>query len=224
VGNSNIEGIEVALSPGMEVTGTVRVEGDPAVPPSSVRLMLEPKDFTPFGGGASAMIKDDGTFVFRNVTPDTYRIRAFGPQGPIYAKSIVVGQQEVKAGEFSIDPGTPPALAIVLSSTGGHLTGSVKGEKDVAQGATVVLIPANRQRVDLYRTASTDQYGRFAISTVPPGEYKLFAWDDVENGQWLDPDFLQVYENSGKSVSTREASKGVVDLQLLVGQAAAPAQ
>jgi hypothetical protein len=33
------------------------------------------------------------------------------------------------------------------------------------------------------------------METVPPGSYKLFAWDDVEPGIWWDPDFLKNYED-----------------------------
>jgi hypothetical protein len=226
-GSSDIEGIEVPLMPGQELAGTIRVEGDssPTVL-SGIRLMLQPKDFTPFSGGSSATPKEDGTFVFRNVTPDTFRIRAYGPKGPAYVKSIFVGQQEAKDGEVVIQAGASPVLSIVVSTAGGQVTGGVKGENEaLPQRATVVLVPSNRQRPDLYRSATTDQYGKFSISTIAPGEYKLFAWDDVEQDQWLDPDFIQLHENSGKSISIREVSKEAVDLQILKSQsAAAPGQ
>jgi hypothetical protein len=219
VTNADIEGVEIPVMPPQELNGTLKVEGQPPVAPGSIRLMLEPKEFTPFGGGGSAAPKEDGTFVFRNVTPDTLRIRAFGPHGPVYVKSIFVGQQEAKDGEITITPGTTPDLSVVVSTVGGQITGSVKGDNGaLPPGATVVLAPANRQRADLYRSATTDQAGTFTISTVAPGEYKLFAWDDVETGQWLDPEFLQVHENSGKAITVRESSKENAELQLLKAQ------
>ena len=225
VTNADIDGIEIPVLPAQEISGNVRLEGRPPANPTSIRLMLEPKEFGPFGGGSSATPKDDGTFVFRNVSPDTFRIRAFGPQGQAYVKSIFVGQQEAKDGEFTLEAGTTPAISVVVSTTGGQITGFVKGENDVLpQGATVVLVPSNRQRVDLYRSATTDQAGRFSMSTVAPGDYKLFAWDEVESGQWLDPEFLQVQENNGKSISVRESSKENIDLQLLKAQSVAAAQ
>ena len=221
VTNADIEGIELSVMPSQEMNGSLRVEGQPPVSPTSIRLMLEPKEFTPFGGGGSAAPKDDGTFVFRNITPDTLRIRAFGPQGPAYVKSIFVGQQEAKDGEITIEAGTTPALSVVVSTVGGQIAGIVKGENQaLPQGAAVVLVPSNRQRADLYRQATTDQTGTFTMSTVAPGEYKLFAWDDVESGQWMDPEFLQLHENKGKSVSVRESSKENIELQLLKAQSA----
>jgi hypothetical protein len=216
VGNADVEGIEVPIAAGETLTVSVRFEGEAPAAPSAFTLMLEPKEMTPFGGTAPAVKKDDGTFTFGNVTPDTYRLRVYSPQNQFYIKTIYAGQEEARDGEFTISAGAPPALSVTLSSAGGQIAGTVKGETNAPPpGTTVVLIPSNRQRADLYRSATIDQYGKFTLASIAPGEYKLFAWDDVESGQWMDPDFLQTYDSKGKSISIRDNSKEAAELQIL---------
>jgi hypothetical protein len=64
--------------------------------------------------------------------------------------------------------------------------------------------------VDLFLTAATDQYGHYELPDVPPGEYKVFAWDDVEPGIWFDPEFLKKYEKSGETVTVRARQQETV--------------
>jgi hypothetical protein len=224
IGNADLDGIEIAVSPGQELAGTIRIEGDPQTKPSAVRIFLEPRDFSPMGGGGPGVVKDDGTFSIRNVVADSYRVRVMGSQNQFYVKSVFVGQQEAKDGEFTVAAGSAPAISVVVSTAGGQVTGRVKGEKDTpTQGAMVVLVPetTKRQRQDLYKSASSDQYGSFTLSAIAPGDYKLFAWDNVESGQWMDPDFLQVHENKGKSITIREHAKETADLDLLKNESVA---
>ena len=52
-----------------------------------------------------------------------------------------------------------------------------------------------------YKTAVTDETGHFAVKNVDPGAYKVFAWQQVETGAYMDPDFIQPVENLGASVT-----------------------
>jgi hypothetical protein len=84
-----------------------------------------------------------------------------------------------------------------------------------AENAIVVLVPSGgRKRAYLYRSAATDAIGRFGFKEVAPGDYKLFAWDDVETGAWQDPDFLRLYESKGRPL--RISGSNSEDVQLLL--------
>jgi hypothetical protein len=50
---------------------------------------------------------------------------------------------------------------------------------------------------------------------VPPGDYKLFAWSEVEDGAWYDAEFMPNYENRGKPVHISEGSKPDVSLTVI---------
>ena len=110
-------------------------------------------------------------------------------------------------------------LTIVVARDGGQIDGAVldRDGKPVA-GATVVLVPEakKRSRADLFRQFETDQHGRYQIKAVPPGEYKLFAWDDVEPGIWWDPDFLAIYEKNAEPVAIKPGAREVVKLPAMV--------
>ena len=219
VGNSNVEGIEVTLHPGMEIPGTVTIEGNTSeLNLAQLNVALQPKQFGPMSGGASSRVKDDGTFILRNITADTFRASIFGLDDQLYIKSVQVGQQEAPNGEIAVVDGAPPALTLVLSATGGQLSGRVTGDKkQPTQGATVVLVPATekREQQQLFKTATTDQNGGFSFKAIAPGSYKLFAWDNVDPGAWGDPEFLAPFESKGKSVSFKENDVSTADLELL---------
>ena len=222
VGSANLDGIEVTVKPGVEVTGTVRVEGETEVNLSQINITLQPKDFTPFGGGGMSRVKDDGTFTIRNAAPDTYRIGVFGGGELVYVKSVQAGQQEAKNGEVAIVDGAPPALTVVLSAAGGQLSGQVNapsnsGKPASTQGSTIVLVPSSDKREvqQLYKVATTDQNGKYSFKSIAPGEYKLFAWDDVESGAWQDAEFLARFENKGKTIAVKEKDILTADIDLL---------
>ena len=87
-----------------------------------------------------------------------------------------------------------------------------------APGATVVLIPQEKERRDqiqYYKTVTTDQYGRFTLKNLDPGEYKVFAWEDVETGAYMDPDFVGPVESRGESLTIREGSQENLQLKLI---------
>jgi hypothetical protein len=71
-----------------------------------------------------------------------------------------------------------------------------------------------------YKTMTTDQYGRFTVKSIDPGEYKLFAWEDVEFGAYMDPEFVKPVESLGESVTIREKSRESLQLKLIPAEAA----
>jgi hypothetical protein len=71
-----------------------------------------------------------------------------------------------------------------------------------------------------YKNATTDQYGRFTLKNLDPGEYKIFAWEDVEYGAYMDQEFVKPIESNGEQVSIRERSQEAVQLKLIPAEAA----
>ncbi len=105
-----------------------------------------------------------------------------------------------------------------MSSAGGRIDGAVLSEKQEAfTGASVVLIPKGRARDDprFYKTITTDQYGRFTLRGIPPGDYKLFAWEVVERGAYQDAAFLRPYEEQGEPMQVKEGARLSVQVRLI---------
>jgi len=109
---------------------------------------------------------------------------------------------------------------IPLSVQLGFSAGSVKGfvsdsRYQPFQAATCVLIPASRGRVDLYKTATSDQNGEFTFANTPPGDYKLIAWEDVPAGAYLDPEFLKQYEGQAQAVTVSKGSPSTATIKVI---------
>jgi len=67
-----------------------------------------------------------------------------------------------------------------IESGNGNLQGVVKDRNGSGVGgATVVLLRPGGQRTP---SSWTDQIGRFHMNSIPPGDYKIFAWADIEEG------------------------------------------
>jgi len=59
--------------------------------------------------------------------------------------------------------------------------------------SVVVLVPdaPRRERLMLFKTTTADTMGHFSITGIAPGEYKLFAWEQIEESAYQDPEFLK---------------------------------
>jgi len=71
-----------------------------------------------------------------------------------------------------------------------------------------------RKLPDRFVTGATDQHGRFTLRGLPPGSYTLYAWQDLEEGVYRDPDFLKSQESNGTAVKVEEGSHQNVELKL----------
>jgi len=79
-----------------------------------------------------------------------------------------------------------------------------------------VLVPDRaRFRVELYQRLTTDKGGRFAIAPIPPGDYKVFAWESVEEFSWFDPDVLTRNEPRSRTVHVTETSAEAIDIRVI---------
>jgi hypothetical protein len=161
-------------------------------------------------------VKADGTFTIESVLPGDYRIQTQGGPSNSYIKSVHLGRTDVLNG-LTLSGPVPESLEVVLSTTPGEINGTVvDSERNPAAGVEVVLIPnRERSRTDLYRTATSDQTGRFILRTIIPGEYKVFAWEDLEPFAYNDPDFLSKYEERGAPVTVSESAKSTIETKII---------
>jgi hypothetical protein len=58
----------------------------------------------------------------------------------------------------------------------------------------------------------SDEAGRVALNDVPPGDYLAFAWEEVEDGVWFDPDFVKAAQ--GQAVKVQVGPKASEEIQL----------
>ena len=111
-------------------------------------------------------------------------------------------------------------LEILLGKNAGAIEGRVlTSQKQPVDGAVVGLIPAASTargfRMDMYKSTSTDAAGKFQVQGLPPGEYKAFAWEDIDRNAIIDLDFMRGFENLGTSVRVGEGEKPSIELLVI---------
>jgi len=124
-----------------------------------------------------------------------------------YVKSIRLGNVDVLNAGLHLDAKPQASLEVVVRIGAGNIDGATTGD------ALVALLPDLRSRTDLYRSVAADPQGRFRFEHIPPGEYKIFAWTEAEDGVWFDPEFMRQFENRGTPVRLAEGATVRVQVQ-----------
>ena len=210
VGASDLESVRVVLAPGAEVKFRIAKEGSDKPVLTGLDFFLTVNGrigFSPW-----PLTADKSTV--SNVPPDHYAVKIGGSLlREFYIKTARAGDIDVMADGLTVTgPGTI-GIDVVLGSDGAAAQGIVrdKDQQPVA-GATILLAPDRRSRADLFESATSDQNGHYEFAAIAPGNYKLFAWEDVEPRAWNDPDFLKDYEKQGEKIALDAGARATVDL------------
>ena len=220
---NDISNLVLSVGPGFAVTGSVQIEG--AQPANAADLQRIGLQLQSGSGGANilALIQGgvvrpaaDGTFSIPRITPGDYKLAVNGLGPNLYVKHARLGQTDLLSG-ITISEPLNGSLEIVLRMNPGQVTGNVVDAtlKPVA-GVQAVLVPERtRDRQDLYRTAITDPDGRFTLRGIAPGDYRVFAWEDIEPFAYFDPAVVKQYEAAGKLIHIQESSNETTEVRLI---------
>jgi protocatechuate 3,4-dioxygenase beta subunit len=226
VGGSNVEGITLPLRGGVPVSGRVRVDGETTPSIASVQVLLRPAETGGFvfGPFPTQQVKPDGGFQMDDVGADRYTISFSGLPEGFYVKSVRSANLDVQADGLEVAGLSPAPLDVVLSPNAGQITGTVldPNTQKAAPTTMVVLIPQEKERRDreaFYQTATSDLSGQFTFKSVVPGEYRVYAWEDVEYSAWMDPDFMKPLESRGEAVSVSEGGRQAIQVNLIAADA-----
>jgi len=172
----------------------------------------------------------NGQFTLRDVTPWDYRVivslnprLAADARLPLdlkaaYMASVRLGDTDVLANGLHVDGKPEGALQVEVATNSGSIFGRVLDEnRETAIPAKMVVAPepALRRRLDLFYQVPVSTTGRFSMDGIPPGQYKLFAWAHVEDGAWLDPEFMRFYEDRGTRVEIDESGAHPIEVPLI---------
>jgi hypothetical protein len=228
VDGRNIANLALALQAGLTVSGRVAFEGA-AQPPADLtglRLTLVPAEATAMPRElmtpAQGRVDADGRFTFASVVPGLYRLTAGGLGSQWIPASAIVGGQDALDFPVELEPGQNLSGAVVtLTDRRAELSGTLTDSRgQPAPDYTLIIYPEDpsfwgpqSRRIRSTRPA-TD--GRFAVSDLPPGVYRICPLIDPEPGAWFDPAFLQQLDSAALRVTLAEGEKKVQDIRLSV--------
>lgn len=216
VTSGHVQNLRLRLQPAVNVTGVIQPERpDSNLNLKQVRINFQPT--LPGGpGGGRGQIQIDDKGAFQTLLPaETYTVEVQGaPQG-YYLKSVKVSSQEVPEHTVNLSFSVGP-LELVLGADAGNITGRVEKGNEPAANVRVTAVPASGSaRRDLYKAANSADDGSFTLSNLPPGDYKLFAWEEVDGNAWMDPEFRRPFESLAQTVQVRGTLTPTVTLRLI---------
>lgn len=211
----NVNDVVLTMNPPPDVTGRISLAEDGGqVKLQDVRVTLIP---LPAGPTSVADVRSDasGNLVFaKPAAPGHYAIdvnvRSI-PDG-CFVQKVKLGAQEVSLDDFEIL--TSAQLEIVLSNTAGLIVGSVAdGDGKLFPNSSVTLIPTDGKSRPSKQFA--DEEGNFKFTALRPGKYKLFAWEEIDDGVWQDPEFQKKYEDRANEITVGPSETQNVKLHLI---------
>ena len=219
VGDVDMDDVVATLAPGVDLPGQIKIPDGVKVDLAKIRVSLWVRDETMHAGALpTCRVQEDGTFTLPQVTVDHYDLDVSGLPENYYVKSIRAQDQEIREAGLDMTNGPPGPITITIAPGAGQIDGLVVDSSSTVAGAAVVLIPNDpqrRARSNAYHDTKTDQNGLFTMHGIEPGDYKLFAWDDIEPHAYEDPSFLKPFEDRGTDITIKENSHENVQLKVI---------
>jgi len=220
IDNSNLEDLALTLERYPVIAGRLKIEGQlPAgtgLDRLRINLVPEPS-FTRLEGigNPSGTPRADGTFTLTSVPDGTFRVGVSGLPTGFYLKDARLDGADILYAYSRISG--PGNLDVVISANAGVVEGRVVNGKSVpVADIETVLVPDDlKSRSYLLKKAVTDKNGKFIITGIVPGDYKLLSWESLESNSYFDPEVLRKFETKGTPVHITESSRQTVEVVVI---------
>jgi hypothetical protein len=177
-------GLQLTLSPGEELTGTLAFTGDaPSGEAETRTVRLEATDGVNFYGQAApapAAVGKDGSFRIVNLPAGKFRpvVEPMPEDG--YVKEVALDGKAVEDRVLDFSQGAGGSrLKITISRAGGRISGKVLGKDgQPAVGMVMVFLASDAKHMEDGADRVSD--GNYSIKAIRPGKYRLFAIDVLE--------------------------------------------
>ncbi len=207
VGTEDSE-ITIAVPPPAKLEGIVRIEGTP--PPdfslTSVKVTIATNSWLYYPKDANPAA--DGSFSIDGIRPRQYSFQVTGLPVGGYRKSATLGGRDVLSSQLDLSGGMAGTrLEIVISMAGGKISGLVTvADGEQLSGTRLALVPDTPMfdKSWLYRRFNADPQGRFELNGISPGKYRLYAVEQLENGDETDPEWLRIHRDRSIPVTVAE--------------------
>ena len=208
------------------VAGSVVTDDGSRLPFSPAQVMVDPVDtspdmlLAPWASPRAQSPRPDWTFRIVNMNGH-YLFRVTRLPEEWRLKSVVLGGRDVTDAPLPIARGGADVegLQLVLTKASGRVEGTVLDRAgNPSPDATVILFadsPALWGIASRFvKSGRPDREGKFTLSAMPPGVYRIIAREYVADGQWEATDFLQSLLRDAARVELAEGATESVTLTI----------
>jgi hypothetical protein len=138
-------------------------------------------------GTTPSALTSNGLSKFENVLPGSYLLQVLSAPPPgVYVKTVTYRDKDAVNEAIQISGSEAGAFSVILGTNPGRIDGTIlDSANQPAAGSRAVLVPdQHRDRIDLYKSVDADAAGHFSLRDVPPGDYKMYAWESIEPYSW----------------------------------------
>jgi hypothetical protein len=151
------------------------------------------------------------SWILKNVQPGKYLAQVMS-QGLSYVESAHWSSLNLLAEPMTVTVGgSPDPIEINLRDDGATLSGTVTGS---AESVTVLAFARGRMIPFTGGAYLQNNNLKFMFPMLPPGDYTVYAFDSVENLEYMNPKVLEKYSSSAAHVTLSQKQKS--ELQLTV--------
>jgi hypothetical protein len=216
----DVDNVRVTIHPSVDVAGIVKVDGKPAPEGGTLKIGLSPT-------GAASRLTNYRGILDRTQTPDAngrvtipraaegnYQVFIQGADN-LFIADVRQGDASILARGIDVGNAAPASFEVQLSSGSGAVEGVISNiDKSPMGGATVLLVPTDKQSLSLYRTATAGADGKYAFRGVRPGEYKVFAGPPTAlPAGGLTPELLSRIGPRGANVTVKATTSTRIDVE-----------
>ena len=210
-------------------SGNSSVAGAP-----TVYLNLQPADeFSELDQGGFGYNTRGNPPSLTGVRPGRYWVQANPSSSDIYVASVTSGGKDLLQVPLVVPFGASvPPIDITLRNDPGQIEVTVESKTNVPQavsggivgsvgigrsfmvggGSSVYCIPISADG-GVVRAASGQSGGKYFLPQVPPGDYRILAFDTPQQLEYRNPAAMRAYESRGQVVHVAAGQKAQVTVQ-----------
>jgi hypothetical protein len=163
-------------------------------------------------------LADTGEFSFQEMAPGRYRIYLLSLPEHIAAGDVRVAGRPLPNDILDLSAAPSIAVEVRLTNNAASVAGVVTRDNRPAPDVLVTLTPAQEPGSldpNLVRTLRTDAAGKFSFGSLSATSYRLWAWENLEPRQALDPEVLNRYAAAATVVTCSKGSHETATLKLI---------
>jgi protocatechuate 3,4-dioxygenase beta subunit len=226
VNGSDIDGLRLEPVRPVAITGRLVVDraAAAALKPETFQVIASPKNPTDMrflATGPPRAVNSDLTFE-STAAPGAVIFRVNAAQPGWMIRSVRLNGADITDTGMDIRGGEDvPGLEIEVTNRIPEISGAVTNSRNeqVTEYSTVVF----SQDRELWGQSVTgrsalvrpDQEGRFKVRSIRPGNYYIAAVEYLDQGQWLDPEYLESLRAGASRFTIAEGETKTLDLKLL---------